>query len=75
MNNTIGYILIKLSRCNLLLVVYVALLDIVGFTIMSTLFVLGLSYILLPKEKRTPKTCVAVFAVALAFSVALTSFS
>lgn len=56
----------------LLLVVYVALLDTVGFTIMSTLFVLGLSYILLPKEKRTPKTCVAVFAVALAFSVAIT---
>ena len=56
----------------LLLVVYVALLDIVGFTIMSTLFVLGLSYILLPKEKRTPKTCVAVFVVALAFSVAIT---
>ena len=39
---------------------------------MSTLFVLGLSYILLPKEKRTPKTCVAVFVVALAFSVAIT---
>ena len=41
----------------LLLVVYVALLDTVGFTI---------------KEKRTPKTCVAVFVVALAFSVAIT---
>ena len=56
----------------LLLVIYVALLDTVGFTIMSTLFVLGLSYILLPKEKRTPKTCVAVFVVALVFSVAIT---
>ena len=48
------------------------LLVTVGFTIMSTLFVLGLSYILLPKEKRTPKTCVAVFVVALVFSVAIT---
>ena len=56
----------------LLLVIYVALLDTVGFTIMSTLFVLGLSYILLPKEKRTHKTCVAVFVVALVFSVAIT---
>ena len=56
----------------LLLVIYVALLDTVGFTIMSTLFVLGLSYIPLPKEKRTPKTCVAVFVVALVFSVAIT---
>ena len=56
----------------LLLVIYVALLDTVGFTIMSTLFVLGLSYLLLPKAKHTPKTCVAVFAVALPFSVAIT---
>ena len=56
----------------LLLVVYVALLPTVGFVIMSTLFILGLSCVLLPKHRRTPKYCLAVLAVAALFTAAIT---
>ena len=40
----------------------------------ATIFTISneLPFIFQPKEKRTPKTCVAVFVVALVFSVAIT---
>ena len=56
----------------LLLIVYVALLPTAGFIIMSILFVMGLSCLLLPKEKHGPKTYLAILAVATVFTVAIT---
>lgn len=55
----------------LLLVVYVALLQTVGFVIMSILFVLGLSTILLPAEKRCTRSYLTILAVAVIFTVAI----
>jgi len=56
----------------LLLVVYVALLQQVGFVIMSILFVLGLSAILLPAEMRNKKNCLIILAVGVVFTTAIT---
>lgn len=56
----------------LLLIVYVLLLPTVGFVIMSILFILGLSYILLPREQRGPKTYLIILAVAVLFTVSIT---
>lgn len=57
----------------LLLVVYVALLQTVGFVIMSILFVLGLSAILLPAEKRRAGSYLTILVVAVVFTVAITA--
>lgn len=57
----------------LLLVVYVALLQTVGFVIMSILFVLGLSAILLPVEKRRGSSYLTILVVAVIFTVAITA--
>lgn len=57
----------------LLLVVYVALLQSVGFVIMSILFVLGLSAILLPTEKRRRSSYLIILVVAVIFTVAITA--
>lgn len=57
----------------LLLVVYVALLQTVGFVIMSILFVLGLSAILLPTEKRGKSSYLMILVVAVIFTVAITA--
>lgn len=57
----------------LLLVVYVALLQTVGFVIMSILFVLGLSGILLPAEKRGMNSYLLILVVAVIFTVAITA--
>lgn len=57
----------------LLLVVYVALLQSVGFVIMSILFVLGLSAILLPTEKRRKSSYLIILVVAVIFTVAITA--
>ncbi len=56
----------------LLLIIYVALLRSVGFIIMSILFILGLSCILLPTEKHSPKTYFLIFIAGAAFTVAIT---
>lgn len=57
----------------LLLVIYVALLQSVGFVIMSVLFVLGLSAILLPTEKRRRSSYLTILVVAVIFTVAITA--
>lgn len=56
----------------LLLIIYVAFLRSVGFIIMSILFILGLSCILLPTEKRGLKTYLLIFIIGAAFTVAIT---
>ena len=56
----------------LLLIAYVALLSTVGFVIMSILFVVGLSCVLLPKDKRSVKTYVLILGVAVVFTVLIT---
>ena len=55
-----------------LLVLYVAFLRSVGFVIMSILFAIGISYILLPREKRGRKTFLIIIAVSVVFTVVIT---
>lgn len=54
-----------------LLIIYVALLDSVGFIIMSTLFIIFMTTLLLPKEKRNSKRVGMTAVIAAAFSVAV----
>ena len=56
----------------LFLVLYVALLERVGFIIMSVLFILGIAYVLLPYDKRTKKMFLIVFVAGTVFTVAIT---
>ena len=56
----------------LFLVLYVALLESVGFIIMSVLFFLGIAYVLLPYDKRTKKMFLIVFVAGTVFTVAIT---
>lgn len=56
----------------LFLVLYVALLERVGFIIMSVLFILGIAYVLLPYDKRTKKMFLIVFVSGTVFTVAIT---
>lgn len=56
----------------ILLLVYVALLQTVGFVIMSILFVLGMSAILLPTEKRSVKSYLVILVVGVVFTIAIT---
>lgn len=56
----------------LLLVLYVAFLRSVGFVIMSILFAIGISHILLPREKRSRKTYLIILAVSVVFTVVIT---
>ncbi|HWP51763.1 MAG TPA: tripartite tricarboxylate transporter TctB family protein [Clostridia bacterium] len=55
----------------LLLIVYVGLLKTVGFLIMSVLFIIGLTFLLLPKEERSVKKCIEVLMVAVLFTVVI----
>ena len=55
----------------LFLVLYVGLLESVGFIIMSILFVMGIAYVLLPYEKRTKKMYLIVFVSGTVFTVAI----
>ena len=56
----------------LFLVLYVALLESVGFIIMSILFIMGIAYVLLPYDKRTKKMFLIVFVSGSLFTVAIT---
>lgn len=56
----------------LFLLMYVALLESVGFVIMSILFILGIAYILLPYDKRTKKMYLIVLLSGTAFTIAIT---
>lgn len=55
----------------LLLLVYVGFLKSVGFLIMSVLFILGLTFLLLPRDQRGWKKFVKVLVIAVGFTVAI----
>jgi len=54
-----------------LLVIYVVLLDAVGFVIMSALFVFFMTIVLLPKKGRSKNLFVKVGIISIVFSVAV----
>lgn len=56
----------------LFLILYVGLLESVGFIIMSVLFVMGIAYILLPYDKRTKKMYLIILVSGTIFTVAIT---
>lgn len=55
----------------LLLVLYVGMLKTIGFLITSVLFILGLTFILLPKKQRGLKKFIEVLVIAVLFTVTI----
>lgn len=55
----------------LLLVLYVGMLKAIGFLITSVLFILGLTFILLPKKQRGLKKFIEVLVIAVLFTVTI----
>lgn len=53
----------------LLLIIYVALLDSVGFVIMSVLFIICMTILLSTKEQRSKKNLLKLILISVAFSV------
>lgn len=52
-----------------MLIVYVALLDSIGFIIMSSLFIFCMTLLLIPEEKRQRKQLIMIAGIAVSFSV------
>lgn len=68
---TVGEQIFSFVTSFLLLVIYVALLDSVGFIIMSALFITCMTMLLSTKEQRSGKKLLKIVAISVVFSVAV----